>query len=60
MYPTAKTLAGQRRQVWSGKAKKTRGKLRSRHLKVNRRGTIVSRKKSAIGRRNAQPLAAWR
>ena len=54
-----KTLAGRRRHVWEGKARHTTGYLSKRDLKENRRGKIVSRKKSALGRRNAEHIRRW-
>ena len=58
--PHLKTLAGKRRQVWSGRARGTTGGLRRRDLVQNRRGKIVSRKKSIAGRRASKPLDLWR
>ena len=58
--PHLKSLAGKRRQVWSGRARKTTGGLRKRDLVENRRGKIVSRKKSIAGRRASKALDLWR
>ena len=58
--PNLKTLAGKRRQVWNGRAVRTTGGLRRRDLVQNRRGKIVSRKKSIAGRRASKPLDLWR
>ena len=49
--PRVKTLAGKRRQVWNGRAVRTSGGLQRRDLVQNRRGKIVSRKKSIAGKR---------
>ena len=48
-----KTLSGKRRQVWIGRCRQTSGGLRKKDLVQNRRGKIVSRKKSnaCTGRR---------
>lgn len=51
LYPTAETLAGQRRQVWEGRAQKTRGGLTKADLKVSKSGKIVSKAKSSAGRK---------
>ena len=53
-----KTLAGKRRQVWSGRARNTSAGLRKRDLVQN--GKIVSRKKSLAARRAIKPLELWR
>jgi hypothetical protein len=58
--PRLKTLAGERRQVWNGRAARTTGGLQRRDLVQNRRGKIVSRKKSIAGRRASKPLDLWR
>lgn len=58
--PDLKTLAGKRRQVWSGRARSTIGGLRRVDLVENRRGKIVSRKKSIAGKRASKPLDVWR
>ena len=58
--PNLKTLAGKRRQVWDGRVVRTTGGLRRRDLVQNRRGKIVSRKKSIAGRRASKPLDLWR
>ena len=53
MYPTAKTIAGQRRQVYLGKARKTRGGLTKADLKVNpKTGRVVSRRASSVAKRD--------
>ena len=58
--PRVKTLAGKRRQVWNGRAVRTSGGLQRRDLVQNRRGKIVSRKKSIAGRKASKPLDLWR
>lgn len=50
-FPTATTLPGQRRQVFEGKALKTRGGLEKEDLKKNKEGKIVSKKASAHGKK---------
>ena len=55
-YPTAGKLGWQRRQVWEGKAEKTRGGLYKRDLKKSKSGRIVSKKKSAQSKRKQMAL----
>ena len=43
---------GSRAQVWHGNACKTTGGLTKKHLKMNKRGRIVSAKKAATAKRN--------
>ena len=43
---------GSRAQVWHGTACKTTGGLTKKHLKMNKRGRIVSVKKAATAKRN--------
>ena len=50
-FPTAETLAGQRRQVWNRDAEMTRGGLRKIDLKENKQGKIVSRRVSRLGKK---------
>lgn len=51
-FPTATTLAGQRRQVYEGRALKTRGGLRKGDLKVSKStGKIVSKKASVAAKK---------
>ena len=50
-YPTATTTKGQRRQVWEGRADMTRGGLTKSDLRVNKQGSIVSKKASSAGRK---------
>lgn len=50
-YPTATTIAGQRRQVYEGRALKTRGGLTRKDLKKSKSGKIVSRKASDASKR---------
>ena len=58
---TATTVAGQHRQVFLGKAKKTTGGLSKKDLVRSRStGKYVSKKKSVIGKRNDGPLREWR
>ena len=57
---TAKTVAGCNRQVWSGKAKKTKSGLSKKDLKKSKSGKIVSKKKSLLGKKRGGPLKAWR
>ena len=58
---TATTVAGQHRQVYEGRAEKTTGGLRKHQLVRSRStGKIVSKKKSALGKKNDGPLREWR
>lgn len=59
-YPTATTVAGQHRQVYEGKAMKTRGGLTKSDLKKSKSGKIVSRKKSLKAKKNVDALSNWR
>ena len=62
LYPDAKTLAGQRRQVWEGRALKTRGGLTATDLKVSdSTGKIVSIRASAASKKRFKQngLAAY-
>lgn len=43
---------GSKRQVWNGTCKKTRGGLTKKDLKKNKRGRIVSKKKSLQAKKN--------
>lgn len=43
---------GSRAKVWHNKAKKTRGGLTKKDLKKNKRGRIVSKRKSLQAKRN--------
>ena len=43
---------GSRAKVWHNKAKKTKGGLTKKDLKKNKRGRIVSKKKSLQAKRN--------
>ena len=45
-FPTATTLAGQRRQVWTGRAEMTKGGLTKADLVKSKSGKIVSRRAS--------------
>ena len=47
---------GSRAQVWHGNACKTTGGLTKKHLKMNKRGRIVSAKKAATAKRNKKPV----
>jgi hypothetical protein len=47
MPPTKTLRRGTRRQVWNGKAEKTAGGLTKDDLDKNKRGRIVSKKKTA-------------
>lgn len=50
-FPTATTTAGQRRQVWEGRALKTKGGLTKTDLRENKQGKIVSKRASSAGKR---------
>ena len=50
-YPTATTTAGQRRQVWEGRAEQTHGGLTRKDLMKNKNGKIVSRRASRASQR---------
>lgn len=43
---------GTKDQVWFGEAKRTKGGLRKRDLKVNKRGKVVSRAQSENAKRS--------
>ena len=51
-YPTATTIAEQRRQVYEGRAQKTRSGLTRKDLMRSKSGKIVSRRASAAAKRN--------
>lgn len=51
-FPTATTTAGQRRQVWEGRALQTNGGLTKRDLMKSKSGKIVSKRASAAGKRS--------
>ena len=61
-YPTATTRAGCNRQVYEGRAKKTRGGLTASDLKVNKTGKIVSRRASSAAKKNyvKNGLSVWK
>ena len=61
-YPTAETTAGQRRQVYEGRAQMTAGGLKKKDLKRSKTGKIVSRRASKAAKRNFQRngLAAYK
>ena len=50
-YPTATTIAGQRRQVWEGRAEQTKGGLTRKDLMENKSGKIVSRRASRASKK---------
>ena len=58
-YPTAETLAGQRRQVYEGRALMTRGGLTKSDLKQDKDGKIISKAASKASKRRSSPLKAW-
>ena len=60
-YPTATTTAGQRRQVWEGRAEQTRGGLTRKDLMESKSGRIVSRRASEASKRTfeANDLAKY-
>ena len=62
MSLSATTLPGQRRQVYSGKASKTKSGLSKSSLTKSKTGKIVSKKKSALGKKIAAKngFAKWR
>jgi hypothetical protein len=51
LYPTATTRAGANRQVFEGRAERTRGGLKKKDLKVSKSGKIVSRRASRASKR---------
>ena len=60
-YPTATTLAGQYRQVFEGRADRTRSGLTKRDLMISKSGKVVSKLKSKSGKTRQEPLLAmWR
>ena len=50
-YPTAETIAGQRRQVWEGRAERTKGGLTRADLMMNKQGKIVSKRASRASKK---------
>ena len=60
VYPTATTLPGQYRQVFFGRADRTRSGLTKQDLTVSKNGKIVSKLKSKSGKTRQTPLAMWR
>ena len=60
IYPTAKTLAGQYRQVFEGRADRTRSGLTKKDLTISKSGKIVSKLKSKSGKKRQEPLGIWR
>ena len=59
-YPTATTLAGRYRQVYEGRAERTRSGLTKKDLKVSKSGKIVSKRASRAAKGRQKPLAIWR
>ena len=61
--PTATTLAGQRRQVFKGRAKRTTGGLKKSDLIENKQGRIVPKKKSEAAKaryiERGNPVRIW-
>lgn len=53
---TRKLVYGTKTQVWNGTADCTRGKLFKKHLMINKRGKVVSKKQHAQGKRNFKHL----
>lgn len=51
-FPTATTTAGQRRQVWEGRALQTSGGLTRKDLMKSKSGKIVSKRASAAGKKS--------
>jgi len=59
MSKTMRTI-GSRRQVMNKTAKRTRGGLTIKNLKLNKRGRIVSIKKSKLAKKNNRLVkAGW-
>tara|TARA_B110000008_G_C16786561_1_gene490889 strand:+ start:441 stop:848 length:408 start_codon:yes stop_codon:yes gene_type:complete len=59
-YPTAKTRAGQYRQVFEGRADRTRSGLTKNDLMLSAGGRVVSRKAHQAGLQRGGALVAWR
>ena len=59
-YPTATTLAGKYRQVYEGRAERTRSGLTKKDLKVSKSGKIVSKRASRAAKARQEPLTIWR
>ncbi len=59
-YPTAKTRAGQYRQVFEGRAEKTKSGLTPNDLMISGGGRIVSKRAHAAGKDRGAALVAWR
>ena len=60
-YPTATTLAGQYRQIFEGRADRTRSGLTRKDLTVSKStGKIVSKKKARAAKKRQAFLNMWR
>ena len=59
-YPTATTLAGQYRQVYEGRAERTRSGLTKKDFIVSKSGKIVSKRASRAAKARQAPLIMWR
>ena len=59
-YPTAKTRAGQYRQVFEGRADRTRSGLTKNDLMLSAGGRVVSKKAHKAGLQRGEALVAWR
>ena len=59
-YPTATTLAGKYRQIYEGRAERTRSGLTKKDLKVSKSGKIVSKRASRAAKARQEPLTIWR
>lgn len=59
-YPTAKTRAGQYRQVFEGRADRTRSGLTKNDLMLSAGGRVVSKKAHKAGLKRGEALVAWR
>merc|ERR550525_584820 len=56
---TKKMQTGSMRQVWNGSKTYTKGGLTKANLMVNKNGRLMSKKRHAVGQKNAAPIKAW-
>ena len=53
------TVVGTREQVWNGEAQRTRGGLTKEGLIKNKRGKLVSKKRSELAAKNVERLIKY-
>merc|ERR1712060_834533 len=56
---TKKMQTGSMRKVWNGTAKYTRGGLTKEDLCISKEGKVVSKRKSALGRKAFDAIRGW-